>query len=140
MDFTDNLTTAVAEAKSKIEPYKDPKLVMTNHNAGNFFMNYTPPWMARGSWFKIEELKKKTSLGCSNMAGPRVHKWVFNGNTAHWVTMTTAYFIPEITFNSMVDTCKVTISGDEAKFKDFKLILEMIEENLKSDETDATDA
>ena len=71
------------------------------------------------------------------MSGPREHKWVFNGKTAHWVTMTTAMNAPEVTFNSMLDTCKVTLSGDEAEFKDCKLLLEMIENNLKSDTTEA---
>ena len=136
MDFTDDISTAIAEANTKIAPWKDPVLAMTLLGAGNWMMNYLPPWMARGIQ-TVEDMTKKVSLGCSNMAGPRVHKWVFNGKTAHWVTMTTAYFVPEITLNSMVDTCKVTISGDASQFKDFKLVLEMIEENLKAPETDA---
>ena len=63
-----------------------------------------------------------------------MHKWKFQGKTAHWVTMTTCHFVPEITFTSMHDTCKVTVSGDSAKFKDLKLLTQLIFEEMNSDD------
>ena len=81
----------------------------------------------------IETEKHRRSISLSNMAGPRERKWVFQGKTSHWVTMTTNYYFPELTFNSMHDTCKITLSGDASKFKDFKLLLGMIEQNMISE-------
>ena len=48
--------------------------------------------------------------------------------------MTTNHYLPEVTFTSMHDTCKVTISGDSAKFKDFKHVLRLLEESLLTDD------
>ena len=48
MDFTDDISTAIAEANTKIAPWKDPVLAMTLLGAANWMINYLPPWMARG--------------------------------------------------------------------------------------------
>ena len=70
------------------------------------------------------------SLSCSNIAGPRQQKWIFNGKQTHWLIMTTNNYVPEITFTSLQDTCKITLSADPAKCKDFKEILGLIEDAM----------
>ena len=93
----------------------------------NFSLNYTPPSWLRESF---QTGQKKMSISCSNIAGPRQSKWVFNGKQSHWLSMTTNNYVPEITFTSLADTCKVTLSGDPSRCKDLKQLLTILEETM----------
>ena len=131
MDWKDDLHSAVEEAKRAMAPMKDQKFILCMSIIINFLLNYVPNFLFEK--MLGDEMPKK-SLSCSNMAGPRMQKWKFQGKTAHWVSMTTCHYIPEVTFTSMHDTCKLTISGDASKFKDFKQLLTLMQKELLSDE------
>lgn len=120
MGFKDDIPSAAEEAKKGVEPFRDNDLIMTGDVMYSWMANYLSQSAFNMICADPEWLNKSVSL--SNMAGPRAQRWKFGGKEAHWVTMTTCHEVPEITFTSMYDTCKVTVSGDAAKFKDFKLL------------------
>ena len=131
MDFKDDLPSAIAETKKCIEPMKDIELIMASDSMACLIGNYFPLFALKSLF---GDFHAKLSISCSNMAGPRAQKWKFDGNDTHWVTMTTNHMIPEVTFTSMHDTCKVTLSGDSAKNKNYKQLLRLIEEALMTDD------
>ena len=67
------------------------------------------------------------------MASSRAHKWIFQGKQTHWLTMTQGRFDACIALTSMADTAKVTLSGDAHVYEHFKKTLELVQENLMTD-------
>ena len=115
MDFKDDLPSAVAEARQAVSPFRDTSLVMSMVVSFSWMLNYLPISVVAAIIPELDKRKTlpvKRSLAVSNMNGPSEHKWKFKGKTAHWITMTTCAVVPEVTLNSMFDTCKVTLSGD----------------------------
>ena len=124
-DFKDDLNSTCDETRKCIKTWKDTENMMVFEAMLCIILNYSPPFVFK---LMIGNKYSKQSLSLSNMAGPRVSKWVFDGNKTHWVTMTTYHVIPEVTLTSLHDTVKITISGDQTKFKDFKHLLVLLEE------------
>jgi len=108
-DFKDDLNSTCDETRKCIEPWKDIERIMVYEAILSAIFNYSYPFVFK---FIMGSKYSKMSLSLSNMAGPRVSKWIFDGNKTHWVTMTTYHVIPEVTLTSLKDTVKVTISGD----------------------------
>ena len=61
--------------------------------AANIVLDYFPLFVFH-KVVNLEEYLSQKSVSLSNMAGPRMHKWKFNGNSADWVTMTNMHVMP----------------------------------------------
>ena len=84
----------------------------------------------RLAYFGADMTLSKHAIQVSNMAASREHVWSFDGKKTHWVAIATSCPNTIVSLVSLHDKVKVSIASKTAQFKDSKMFVEMIEENM----------